>query len=373
MDRARLFRPVTDEAGNLLYGATVTVRTKDFSALISQPIYAGQVGSDTIENPFVAASGYVSLWLDTPERVNLLIEAPGLEETTIILDALPPAPNIVRTENALTITGTAAAGKVLTATSATAANWQTIPTPSGPVPAHNHEGTGTDSVALGDGAAATQASSTAVGDGAQATAAGATAYGKDAEALGAGGTALGNNASAQGADSSAVGQGSVASAGFATAVGAVAVASGTQATALGHGAQALGDNTLAVGDSSSASADGATALGATAQASAADALALGSAATASHARSVALGPGATTSAADQVVLGTSGHTVLATGEVRAQDDVALGSPTSALGFFGATPVPVQTVTGSDGGDLVLRAAIEALADLGLILDTTTKP
>src|SRR5690242_20280163 len=109
MARAHLFRPVTDEKGNLLYGAQVTVRKADFAEPIEQPIFAGPLDSaETVENPYVADNGYVDIWLDTPERVNLYIESTGREPISLYLDVNPPAPEVVRSLYPLTITNAAA-------------------------------------------------------------------------------------------------------------------------------------------------------------------------------------------------------------------------------------------------------------------------
>lgn len=371
MARARIFRPVTDEAGNLQYGATVTLRNEDASALITQTIYGSATGSDVIENPFVIGSGYLSIWLDTPERLNVLVEVQGLPETTVILDANAPAPEMFQTAFPFKVLNAPVAGYTVVATSDTEGEWQAVPAPSGPVPVHNHEGAGTNSVALGTGASATGSSSTAVGDSATATAAGATSFGYSADATGTSSTAAGVNSSAPGANSTALGENSSASGTLATAVGSGAVSSGAQATALGHAALAAGDNTVALGDSAQAAGAGSSAIGANAQSSADNALALGTGAAAAYANSVAVGPGAATTAADQVALGTAAQTVLAVGDLQILAGASLAGAASTLGFFGSAGAVQQTVSGADGGNLVLRALIDALAALGLIVDSTT--
>ena len=42
-----------------------------------------------------------------------------------------------------------------------------------------------------------------------------------------------------------------------------------------------------------------------------------------------------------------------------------------LGFYGVTPVTKPTVTGSRGGNAALASALTALANLGLITDSST--
>ena len=47
------------------------------------------------------------------------------------------------------------------------------------------------------------------------------------------------------------------------------------------------------------------------------------------------------------------------------------SATGFAGFFGATPVSRQTVSGSKAGNAALTSLMAALSALGLVLDTTS--
>ena len=49
----------------------------------------------------------------------------------------------------------------------------------------------------------------------------------------------------------------------------------------------------------------------------------------------------------------------------------LDGNTNELGFYGATPVPQQDVTGAHGGNAALVSLLTALSNLGLITDSTT--
>ena len=51
--------------------------------------------------------------------------------------------------------------------------------------------------------------------------------------------------------------------------------------------------------------------------------------------------------------------------------VLVGGPSASLGFFNATPITKPTVTGSKGGNVALASLITALANLGLLTDSTT--
>lgn len=52
-------------------------------------------------------------------------------------------------------------------------------------------------------------------------------------------------------------------------------------------------------------------------------------------------------------------------------EVTLGSGTSAIGFFGATPTARPTVSGARGGNTALTSLLAALAALGLVTDAST--
>jgi hypothetical protein len=173
MARAHLFRPVTDEAGNLLYGATVTVRRADLNDTITQSIYAAPtLESEVLSNPMVIVSGVVDVWLDTPERVNLLITSDGRDPISIYLDAQPPAKEVVRSLYPLVITNAPVVAKVLTGSATNhEASWEDVPSaPTGVAPPHTHASTGLNSLALGIGAVASYTNSAALGTNAVTTA-----------------------------------------------------------------------------------------------------------------------------------------------------------------------------------------------------------
>lgn len=371
MARAHLFRPVTDEHGDLLYGATVTVRNALLDQPISQPIYAGPL-SDAQErpNPFTIDAGYVDIWLDTPERVNLLIESTGRAPISVYLDAFAPAAEVARTLYPLRITNQPAAGQVLLGVDDATAEWG--PTPSitpGAVPAHDHDGTGAMSTALGTGTTATGSRATAVGDSAAANADDATAFGYQAIASQAGATAFGSGASGSAQDATAVGAGASATAAGGVAIGRSAAATDVRGTAIGKQAHAGGAASLALGPNSTAGGVDSVAIGNGSQALGDQSVALGHNATAMNQRAVAVGTGASTDADDQIALGAPGSVTVAQ-DLVVTEGAKIGSATGALGFFGSTGTGKVTITGVVT-DPSLAALLAFLDSIGIITDSTT--
>lgn len=533
MARAHLLRPITDNAGNLLYGATVTVREVNYAIPLAQTMWASSDGTDVLPNPFTASNGTIDFWLDTAQRVSLLVQSSGVSDILVYLDAQPSPDQIVTSTSApLAIVNTpSTSGQVLLSTgTAGQAQWGTAPTgtsltpivvtgsqsfnagsdpagwtfagsggathsydpatlppgttyfyslhmkqsansgvetatgpvftlleagslaiwmkanlatgenfkinttdpshvttargtytatrdwgfyllslpagtytPSfvytgnstydntvphdvwmtgyvsqygGNVPPHNHNGSGTNSVALGTSATASATGSVAVG-------ATASATGTNASALGYGASASGNSALA-------AGMGAVAGPDYSLAVGAGAVgsASATAWTSVGYGANANGQEAVAVGRSATASSDYSVAIGsgAAAGASGTAAVAIGQGATAvpangvaighgatvgsTHTNSVALGNGAATTAPSQVMLGSPGSVAVVPGGMQNYGAASLGGQGSRVGFYGAAGQTQQVVSGSDDGNVTLRTLVQALAGLGLIVNNT---
>lgn len=372
MARAHLFRPVTDEKGNLLYGAQVTVRKTDINALLGQAIYAGPLsGATVLDNPFIIDGGYVDIWLDTPERVNLYIESAGRDPISIYLDVNTPADEVLRSLYPLTITNQAATDKVLVGVDESTASWQDAPAVEvGVVPAHDHDGVGANSTALGTGASAPASGSTAIGDTAVASGTDSVAFGADAAATGAGTVAVGVESDASGIGGVAVGQGAQAVDG-AAAIGHGAAASGANAGAIGKSAQALGAGSVALGLNAVAIGPDAVAVGGSANASGEDSVAVGQGAAATHARSAALGNGAATTGDDQVALGAAGSTTVVVGDLIALANARLAGAASSLGFFGAVGTTKVTITGVVD-DPILFTLLEFLDSIGLITNDATE-
>lgn len=533
MSRAHLFRPITDREGNLLYNATVTVREVDYSIPVGQPIYAGPTGTDVLDNPFTAVNGVIDFWLDTPQRMSILVEHAEISDILVYLDA-PPAPEEIVSSSApleivnepstsgqvllstatagqaqwgnpptgtgltpvvvassqsfntggdpagwsfvhansgghsydaltippgtnyqhslkmtqaanngsVTVTGptfslletgrismwiktSPTAGETFTVkvsdvsavqttlatitttrdwgfysfnltpgtwtpiiqysgqpvfTAGTHAVWMTgyVAQYGGNIPAHNHNGTGTNSVALGTGATATADSTTAVGASADATAVNSTAYGYNASAAGLNSLAVGYNASAPTDYSMAVGSGATGgnAATAWVALGYGANAGGNESVAVGKNAVTQADFGTAVGTGAQTGVSGtsAVAIGQNAQALGANSVAIGQGAVvgSTHNNSVALGSLAATTSANQVMLGNVAAITTVTGSLQNYGLASLGSPDSRVGFYGAAGNVLQTVSGSDDGNVTVRTLVRALASMGMIVNQTVE-
>jgi hypothetical protein len=531
--RAHLFRPITDREGNLLYNATVTVREVDYAIPVGQPLYAGPTGEDVLDNPLTAVNGVIDFWLETPQRMSILVQHPTVSDILVYLDAPPPPEEIVSSTVPLEIVNTpTVSGQVLLSTStAGQAQWGNPPsgtgltpvvvadsqsfssggdpagwgfvqtnggahtydplsippgtnyqyslrmtqsanngtvTLTGPtfnllesgrlslwiksslfsgetftvvvsdassvhttlttiastrdwgfyafdlaagtytpiftytgqatfaagdhslwmtgyvaqyggnIPPHSHNGTGTNSVALGTGAVASGTSSTAVGVNTTASGANASAYGYGATASGANSLAAGYNSVANGDYSMAVGSGA---SGTATdtawvAIGYGANTSGIEAVAVGKNASAQEDYGVAVGSAAQVGpgANSAVAIGQNAQALGASSVAIGQGAVVgtTHNNSVALGSGAATTSANQIMLGNAGAITTVTGSLQNYGLASLGSPGSRIGFYGTAGNVIQTISGSDDGNVTVRTLVNALAAMGLVINNTVQ-
>jgi hypothetical protein len=90
-----------------------------------------------------------------------------------------------------------------------------------------------------------------------------------------------------------------------------------------------------------------------------------------HDGSVALGRNAVTTASNQIALGSPDHLVLVQGVWRNLGDTIIGDTDSQVGFFGSAGTTIQDVTGSRDGNAALAALLTALADMGLITDSSS--
>lgn len=245
----------------------------------------------------------------------------------------------------------------------------------GSVPTHNHQGAGSNSVALG-------VSATAV--------TGATAIGANASATGTNSSSIGYGSSASGSTAFAAGNGASASANYAIAIGSgaagsntntawiaigqSAAATGLESLAVGKSAQATGDEGVAIGSSASATGTGAVAIGQASSSAATDGFALGVGATVAvgHTNSVALGAGAATTASNQVMLGNANTVAVVAGSLTTTGQVAVGGSSSKVGFYGSAGRTKPVVNGSDNGNIVVRNLIQGLAAMGLVTNNTVQ-
>lgn len=71
MARARLYRPVTDEMGNLIADIQVRLIDPETNQTITVPVYDGPVSSTPVSQPILFQDGIISLYLDAPRRVRI--------------------------------------------------------------------------------------------------------------------------------------------------------------------------------------------------------------------------------------------------------------------------------------------------------------
>ncbi|MDQ1041416.1 hypothetical protein QFZ75_007918 [Streptomyces sp. V3I8] len=115
MARAHVMRPIIGENGDLLYGATVTVREAGLSVRLAQALYAGPTGAAQLSNPHVATSGLIDFWVEVPQRVSVLVQRDQHSDILVYLDAGAPPEETARTDTPLLITGSQVPGNVLMA------------------------------------------------------------------------------------------------------------------------------------------------------------------------------------------------------------------------------------------------------------------
>jgi hypothetical protein len=128
-------RPIIGDTGDLLYGAQVTVREAGQSVKVAQPMYAGPTGEEQLTNPFITANGVIDFWMDTPQRVSVLVQKDGFSDILVYLDAAPPPEETARTDSPLLIVGDQVPGNVLLAGDTPGqAVWGPVPANSGVTP-----------------------------------------------------------------------------------------------------------------------------------------------------------------------------------------------------------------------------------------------
>lgn len=204
--RAHFYRPATDGAGNLLPNVQVTLYEVGSTTPITGVVYANDTATPTVlENPWVSSTGLVDFYLDTPQRVRIMLVQgtlpPSYFEDVDVLAAGSDSPHLGAGLQSLVIGNVASAA-------------------------------GDQSVALGPQASSPGAQSTALGHSANST-------GSQSIAIGAATTALAGEVS--------IGDSSSTGGGGAVALGQQAVASAADSVALGYQANATFPNSVAVG------------------------------------------------------------------------------------------------------------------------------
>lgn len=133
--RAHLYRPLLDEEGNLLVGAEVTINESHVSVPLDQPIYGSAEAGEPLPNPMTVETGILDIWLDRPQRINVVVNAPGLAATSAFFDVHPPAHEVMRTQTPLRITNAPQTGYVLVGSETEGeARWSPFTMPAGLTP-----------------------------------------------------------------------------------------------------------------------------------------------------------------------------------------------------------------------------------------------
>ena len=91
MTRAHISKPILDAAGNVRSGASVRVLQPGTTTPLTGPLFAADMGSSTVTNPFIAANGVVDFYLDTPQRVRIGVTV-GQEGEVFFEDVDVPEP-----------------------------------------------------------------------------------------------------------------------------------------------------------------------------------------------------------------------------------------------------------------------------------------
>lgn len=113
MARAHVYRPITDVAGNLLYGATVTVQA-DSGLPLTQPLFVDATSGASFTNPFTATSGIVDIWLAKPERLFITVVPVSGPSIGVSVDAQPSGDEaFYATDGRLVVTNAGTAGQSL--------------------------------------------------------------------------------------------------------------------------------------------------------------------------------------------------------------------------------------------------------------------
>lgn len=240
MPRSHYYGVAQDTAGNALENAVIRILQPGTENVIAAPIYATDTDVSAMPNPFTTASGQISFYIDTPQRVRI---------------GITPASAVERFIEDIDV-GSSGGG-------------------------------GGDSDHVGGGSGSTKVGLDATSDGAN-----SVAIAQQATGGGDGSVAAGFAATASGLNSTSVGSASVAAGERGVAIGRAAVTPTLSATSVGAGSAGSGTRATALGDTAVANSLRATALGANATGGHAHATAVGSEAATTEANQVVLGTSA---------------------------------------------------------------------------------
>lgn len=204
--RAHFTRPVTDDQGNVLPNAQISVFNPASTTLIGPVLYTSDTGSGVLTNPYISATGLIDFYLDNPVRVRIGIVQGGLPmqyyEDVDVLAAGSDSQH----------TGAGDESLVIGVAATSVGDSSTALGPSASSGGNSSTAVGSITNALGDYSAA-------VGSGAATSGVGAASVGRNASATGDASLALGNSAQAGDVSAVALGDGAVSSFARSTAIG----------------------------------------------------------------------------------------------------------------------------------------------------------
>lgn len=115
MSRAHLYRPVTDNEGNVVPNTVITIYEPGTTQVLGQVIWSDAHSSLTpLTNPWTTSDGFIEFYLDVPQTVRIGLQVQGGPQTFIENIAVQPAPeNLVYGQTGFKILNSAAAGQFL--------------------------------------------------------------------------------------------------------------------------------------------------------------------------------------------------------------------------------------------------------------------
>lgn len=128
MARAHCYRPITDDAGNLVTNIAVRLLEPTSVSLVTVGVYTGPSGSSVYGPTWVATNGIIDFYLAAPKRLRIGVTAPNQPEFFLDNeDIWPPADQILTTPVPFTITNSPEANSTLVVTGSNTAAWAIVP------------------------------------------------------------------------------------------------------------------------------------------------------------------------------------------------------------------------------------------------------
>lgn len=335
--RCHLSLPILDDQGNLVPSAVVTL-VDDTGTAILDALYDAQGAG--LQNPTTWQPGWVEVYLDTPQRVSLVIVTDTFSSTMVGVD-LPPPPTVLATSEVGQPSVPASRVSRALLSDGTGAGVWDLPQA---VTAHQHDGTQAGSTILNADTADADAAANQTWLG---TGAGDSLAGALNTALGSASLPRGSQTTLLGADAASFDSGS--SKGLAVGAGVLAA---SEQVALGSSVAVARAVSLPVLDYDQQPHAYSTTL---------DTALLGLAASATGA-TVGFGDTPATPAGVTQPFWLQGD-VLVAGTLRTSGATVIGSPISQVGFFASAGVTFPAaITGASGA---LASLLAVLTSYGL--------